>query len=253
MTILDRFRLDDRVAIVTDASSVLGAALAKGLAEAGADLVLAAPRTDGLHEAADIVRRSGRRVLTVPTDITDPGRCTALVEATLDKFRRVDVLVNNAELVSVGPAIGESVHEFRSVIDVNLHGSYWAAQACGRVMQPGSSIVNISSILGITNTGLPQAAYSASKAAIGGVTRDLAQQWGSRKGIRVNAIAPGVFTSAISRKYPKSHIEQLDRRMLLGRTGEPEELASTVVWLASEAGGYVTGQTIVVDGGMTIT
>ena len=165
MTILDRFRLDDRVAIVTDASSVLGAALAKGLAEAGADVVLAAPRTDGLQEAADIVRRSGRRVLTVPTDITDPSRCTALVEATLDKFTRVDILVNNAELVSVGPAIGESVHDFRSVIDVNLHGSSWAAQACGRVMQPGSSIVNISSILGITNTGLPRAAYSASKAS----------------------------------------------------------------------------------------
>ncbi|GAF47137.1 hypothetical protein RW1_038_00580 [Rhodococcus wratislaviensis NBRC 100605] len=118
--------------------------------------------------------------------------------------RGVDVLVNNAELVTVGPAIGESVHGFRSVIDVNLHGSYWAAQACGRVMQPGSSIVNISSILGITNTGMPQAAYSASKAAIAGVTRDLAQQWGSRKGIRVNAIAPGFFTDAISWKYPEA-------------------------------------------------
>jgi len=143
--------------------------------------------------------------------------------------------------------------QFRSVIDINLAGSYWAAQACGRVMQPGSSIINISSILGLTTAGLPQAAYSASKAGIVGLTRDLAQQWGSRKGIRVNAIAPGFFASEMTDQYREGYVESLAARMVLGRTGNSDELAATLVWLASDAAGYVTGQTIAVDGGVTIT
>ena len=106
----------------------------------------------------------------------------------------MDVLVNNAGIGTGYPATRETPEQFRGVIDVNLNGSYWAAQACGRVMKPGSSIVNIASVLGITTAGLPQAAYSASKAALLGLTRDLAQQWGSRKGIRVNGIAPGYFS-----------------------------------------------------------
>jgi NAD(P)-dependent dehydrogenase (short-subunit alcohol dehydrogenase family) len=120
-------------------------------------------------------------------------------------------------------------------------------------MQPGSSIVNISSVLGLTTAGLPQAAYSASKAAVIGLTRDLAQQWGSRKGIRVNAIAPGFFESEMTDAYKPGYIESLKPRVLLGRMGDPIELAATLVWLVSDAGGFVTGQTIVVDGGVTIT
>jgi NAD(P)-dependent dehydrogenase (short-subunit alcohol dehydrogenase family) len=104
-------------------------------------------------------------------------------------------LVNNAGVGTAVPAVRETPEQFRTVIDVNLSGSYWTAQACGRVMQPGSSIINISSALGLTTAGVPQAAYSASKAGIVGLTRDLAQQWGSRKRIRVNAIAPGFFQS----------------------------------------------------------
>ena len=120
-------------------------------------------------------------------------------------------------------------------------------------MQPGSSIINISSILGLTTAGLPQAAYSASKAGIVGLTRDLAQQWGSRKGIRVNAIAPGFFASEMTDQYREGYVESLAARMVLGRTGNSDELAATLVWLASDAAGYVTGQTIAVDGGVTIT
>jgi NAD(P)-dependent dehydrogenase (short-subunit alcohol dehydrogenase family) len=151
------------------------------------------------------------------------------------------------------PATRETPDQFRKVVDVNLHGSYWMAQACGRVMQPGSSIINISSVLGITTGGLPQAAYSASKAAIIGLTRDLAQQWGSRKGIRVNALAPGFFISEMTDNYPPDYLDSQIPRLTLGRLGDPTELAATAVWLASAAGGYVTGQTIVVDGGLTIT
>jgi NAD(P)-dependent dehydrogenase (short-subunit alcohol dehydrogenase family) len=124
------------------------------------------------------------------------------------------------------------------------------AQACGRVMRPGSSIVNISSVLGLTTAGLPQAAYSASKAAVIGLTRDLAQQWTGRKGIRVNALAPGFFESEMTTQYPDGYLESQMARVLVGRAGDPEELAAALVFLVSDAGGYVTGTTLPVEGGM---
>ncbi|TFI41108.1 SDR family oxidoreductase [Rhodococcus sp. 1R11] len=253
MSILDKFRLDGRVVIVTGASSGLGVSFAKAAAEAGADVVLAARRVDKLAQTAALIDRVGGRSLSVATDVVDPDQCTAMVEAAVAEFGKVDVLINNAGVGTAYPATRETPEQFRSVIDINLNGSYWAAQACGRVMQPGSSIVNISSILGLTTAGLPQAAYSASKAAIVGLTRDLAQQWGARKGIRVNAIAPGFFESEMTDSYQPGYLEALAPRMILGRKGDPEELAATAVWLASDAGGYVTGQTIAVDGGVTIT
>jgi NAD(P)-dependent dehydrogenase (short-subunit alcohol dehydrogenase family) len=134
-----------------------------------------------------------------------------------------------------------------------LNGAYWAAQACARVMRPGSTIVNISSVLGLTTAKLPQAAYSASKAGLIGLTRDLAQQWGTRKGIRVNALAPGFFESEMTDEYPDGYLDRMTPRMVLGRIGNPVELAASAIWLASDASGYVTGQTIAVDGGITIT
>jgi len=253
MGILDRFQLNDRVVIVTGASSGLGVAFAQGFAEAGADVVLAARRRDRLDGTAALVTGAGRRALCVETDVTDQAQVQAMVDAAMAEFGRVDVLINNAGVGTAVPAVKETPEQFRSVVDINLNGSYWAAQACGRVMQPGSSIINIGSILGITTAELPQAAYSASKAAIMGLTRDLAQQWAARKGIRVNAIAPGFFASEMTDGYLPGYLESMAPRMLLGRKGDPAELAATAVWLASAAGGYVTGQTIVVDGGVTIT
>ena len=253
MSVLDSFRLDDKVVVVTGASSGLGVAFAQACAEAGADIVLAARRADRLDATADLVRVTGRRAITVVTDVAEPEQCTAMVEAAMAAFGRVDVLVNNAGVGTAYPATRETPDQFRNVISINLNGCYWAAQACGRVMRPGSSIINISSVIGLTTAGLPQAAYSASKAGLIGLTRDLAQQWGSRKGIRVNAIAPGFFVSEMTDQYPSGYLDDLGPRLILGRKGEPEELAATLVWLASDAGGYVTGQTIAVDGGFTIT
>jgi NAD(P)-dependent dehydrogenase (short-subunit alcohol dehydrogenase family) len=251
--VLDKFRLDNKVVIVTGASSGLGVSFAQGCAEAGADVVLAARRIDKLYATSRLVEEAGRRALAVATDVTDPAQCQAMVDAAMAEFGHVDVLVNNAGVGTAVPSTRETPDEFRAVVDINLNGSYWAAKACAKVMQPGSSIVNISSVLGLTTAGLPQAAYSASKAAVIGLTRDLAQQWSSRKGIRVNAIAPGFFESEMTDAYKPGYIESLKPRVLMGRMGDPVELAATLVWLVSDAGGFVTGQTIVVDGGVTIT
>ncbi|WP_395307903.1 SDR family oxidoreductase [Mycobacterium sp. AMU20-3851] len=253
MSVLDLFRLDGKVVIVTGASSGLGVAFARAFAEAGADVALGARRVDKLSDTAELVSAAGRRALPVSTDVADPVSCQALVDATLSEFGKVDVLINNAGVGTAVPATKETPDEFRRVIDVNLHGSYWMAQACGRVMHAGSSVINIASVLGITTAGLPQAAYASSKAGVIGLTRDLAQQWGSRKGIRVNALAPGFFRSEMTDSYKPGYLDAQMPRVILGRTGEPVELAATAVWLASPAGGFVTGQTIAVDGGVTIT
>ncbi|GAA1844635.1 3-oxoacyl-[acyl-carrier-protein] reductase [Pseudonocardia ailaonensis] len=253
MTVLSRFRLDGKVAIVTGASSGLGVAFAQALAEAGADVVLAARRVDRLAETAKLVEDCGVRALAVATDVAVPTDCDAVVAQAMAEFGRVDVLVNNAGVGTAVPSTRETVAEFTKVIDVNLNGCYWMAQACGRVMKPGSSIVNISSILGITTAALPQAAYSASKAGLIGMTRDLAQQWGGRKGIRVNALAPGFFHTEMTEQYPPGYFEQTMLRVPLGRKGDPEELAAALIFLAGDAGSYVLGQTLAVDGGITIT
>jgi NAD(P)-dependent dehydrogenase (short-subunit alcohol dehydrogenase family) len=196
------------------------------------------------------VEQAGRRAIAVRTDVASPEDCSALVDATMAEFGRVDVLVNNAGIGTAVPATRETPEQFRQVIDVNLNGCYWMAQACARVMQPGSSIVNISSILGLTTAGLPQAAYAASKSGLIGLTRDLAQQWTGRKGIRVNALAPGFFASEMTDAYAEGYLESQMPRVLAGRKGEPEELAAALIFLASDAGGYVTGTTLPVEGGM---
>jgi len=251
--ITDLYRLDGKVAIVTGASSGLGVAFAQALAEAGADVALGARRVDRLAETAALVEGAGRKAISVATDVADPEACQALVDAAMESFGRVDILVNNAGIGTAAPATREAPEQFRSVIDVNLNGCYWMAQACGRVMQPGSSIINISSVLGLTTAGLPQAAYAASKAGLIGLTRDLAQQWTGRKGIRVNAVAPGFFESEMTEQYPPGYLEAQQQRIPMARKGDPRELAATVVFLASDAAGYITGQTLPVDGGMTIT
>jgi NAD(P)-dependent dehydrogenase (short-subunit alcohol dehydrogenase family) len=255
MSVVDRFRLDGKVAIVTGASSGLGVGFAQALAEAGADVALGARRADRLTETAATVEQAGRRVISVATDVSKPEDCTALVEATLGELGRLDILVNNAGVSAANPATRESPDEFRQVIEVNLLGAYWMAQACGRVMQPGTSIINIGSVLGFTTDfGLPQAAYCSSKAAIVGLTRDLAQQWSGRKGIRVNAIAPGYFSSEMTDQLPEGYLEGLmQRRTPMGRLGRPDELTGALLFLASDASSYVTGITLPVDGGFLTT
>ena len=250
MTLLDRFRLDGKVAVVTGASSGLGVAFAQALAESGADVALGARRAERLEDTRRLVEAEGRRAVTVRTDVAVPEDCKALVRRAMEEFGRVDILVNNAGIGTAVPASIETPEQFRQVIDINLNGSYWMAQACGRVMKPGSSIVNIGSVLGQTTAALPQAAYAASKTAIIGLTRDLAQQWTGRKGIRVNALAPGFFVSEMTDKYPDGYLERQQQRIPMRRSGEASELCAALVFLASDAGSYVSGVTLPVDGGL---
>ena len=252
--ILERFRLDGTVAVVTGASSGLGVGFAQALAEAGADVALGARRTDRLADVASAVEALGRRAIAVTTDVTDPEDATRLVEQTVDQLGRVDVLVNNAGIGIAVPATRETPEQFRSVLDVNLMGAYWMAQAGARAMQPGSSIINIGSVLGMTSAGLPQAAYAASKSAIVGLTRELARQWTGRKGIRVNAVAPGFFPSEMTDQLPPGYAEDvLERRVPIGRYGRVEEVAAAVVFLASDASSYISGVVLPVDGGVLTT
>jgi NAD(P)-dependent dehydrogenase (short-subunit alcohol dehydrogenase family) len=252
MTVTEMFRLDGRVAIVTGASSGLGVAFAQGLAEAGADLALGARRVERLADTAGLVEAAGRRALTAGTDVADPQACTDLVALAMEEFGRVDILVNNAGIGTAVPATRETPEQFRQVIDVNLNGCYWMAQACGRVMGPGSSIVNIASVLGLIKSYVPQAAYAASKAGLIGLTRDLAQQWTGRKGIRVNALAPGYFASELTAEVPQEKLMQfIGQTSPMARMGVQHELDAALVFLASPASSYVTGITLPVDGGMS--
>jgi NAD(P)-dependent dehydrogenase (short-subunit alcohol dehydrogenase family) len=246
------FRLDGRTAVVTGASSGLGVTIARLLAEAGANVALAARRLDGLERTLELVEGTGRSGIAVPTEVTSPESCAKLVAATVEAFGSVDVLVNVAGIGSAVPALREEPDQFREVMDVNVNGTFWMCQAAARVMQDPASIVNVSSVLALTTAGLPQAAYSASKAAVLALTRDLAQQWTRRRGIRVNAVIPGFYSSEITDTLPDGYLERQTERALSGRIGEHRELAAAVVFLASPAASYITGVSLPVDGGFLI-
>jgi NAD(P)-dependent dehydrogenase (short-subunit alcohol dehydrogenase family) len=254
MGVLDRFNLAGRVAVVTGASSGIGVAYAKALAEAGADVAIGARREAKLQDTTALIEAAGRRGVARRTDITSVEDCQGLIDAAMEAFGRVDILVNNA---GVGgeyhPATEDPPEHFRSMIDLHINGNYWMAQAAGRVMQPGSSVINISSVMALTTAKMPAAGYSAGKAGLLGLTRDLAAQWGE-KGIRVNAIVLGTFPSEQTAHYSANYKRAVIRaRIPIGRFGDPEDAAAAVVFLASDASSYITGVTLPVDGGVLLT
>jgi len=247
---LQAFRLDDKVVVLTGASSGLGVGFARALAAVGADLVLVARRAERLAQLANELESHGSRVITHPADVSSPDQCREVAARAAGEFGRIDVLVNNAGLGTATPASRETPEGFDAVIAVNLNGTFWMAQSCAPHMPSGSSIVNIASVLGHIAPRFPQASYAASKAGVLGLTRDLAQQWSGRKGIRVNALCPGYFASEMTAKADGQLREMVASNSMLGRFGEQPELDSALLFLASPASSYVTGTSLLVDGGM---
>lgn len=249
------FDLSGKTAIVTGGSRGIGKEMAEGLAEAGATLMLCARRSEWLDETIEAFQNRGFNVAGRTCDVSKPDKVQAVVSETVEHFGSVDILINNAGISWGAMPEDMTLEQWQKVLDVNLTGCFLFAQAAGREMlkQSSGSIINIASIAGLTSSanGPFYAGYAASKAGLIGLTRELAASWG-RKGIRVNAIAPGFFHSRLSDAVIDIYERSIQENNIIPRVGEEGELKGVAVFLASDASSYMTGQTIVVDGGMTV-
>ncbi len=253
--IRELFDLTGKTAIVTGGSRGIGVEMAEALAEAGANLMLCARRAEWLDETVAAFRANNYTVEGKVCDVAKADDIQAVVDETVGKFGKIDILINNAG-ISWGAMPEEMpLAQWQKVLDVNLTGCFLFAQAVGREMlkHKSGSIINIASIAGMTSSanGPFYAGYAASKAGLIGLTRELAASWG-RKGIRVNAIAPGFFHSRLADAVIDIYERSIQENNVIPRVGEAGELKGATVFLASDASSYITGQTIVVDGGMTV-
>jgi NAD(P)-dependent dehydrogenase (short-subunit alcohol dehydrogenase family) len=252
---LDRFRLDGRVAVVTGASSGMGVAFAEALAAAGARVALAARRAERLEAVAAGIRAAGGEALPLACDVAREEDVERLVAATAERLGPAEILVNNAGFTTVVPAEDQRLEDWRAHLDVNLTGAFLCAQRFGRGMLEAGrgSIVNVASMLGVVASGqIKQAAYAASKGGMVNLTRELAAQW-ARRGVRVNALAPGWFPTEMTGDMfeDERSMRWMRSRTPMGRGGALDELVGPLLFLASEASSFVTGQVLLVDGGWT--
>ncbi|UCB59038.1 MAG: glucose 1-dehydrogenase [Thermoplasmatales archaeon] len=248
----DLFNLDGKVAIVTGASRGLGKSMAIGLAKAGADVVV----TDilDISEVVEEIEKIGRKSIGLLVDVCNKSSIETMVKETLKKFRRIDILVNNAGILRMGVAESMSKDDWNKVIDVNLSGQFLCSQEIGKQMikQKSGKIINIDSIAGIG--GYSQAvAYNASKAGIISLTKTLAVEW-AKYNINVNAICPGVFATDMTEDFlvNEEFKKNIKNNVPLGRYATPDEIIGTAIYLASKASDYVTGHSLVIDGGWTV-
>ena len=248
------FTLTGQVALVTASSKGIGRACALALAEAGADIILGLRDVSRGKPVVKQIQAMGREVLPVQMDVSRLDEITAAVQAGLKHFKRIDVLVNNAGIGAPNPAEQVTEKDFDDTLNVNLKGTFFTAQAVGRVMigQKRGRIINICSQAGFV--ALPtESVYCMTKAAIAHLTKCLALEWAPHH-ITVNAVAPTFITTPGTRKWldDPDFRDSVRRRIPLGRIGKPEEVAGPVVFLASPAASLITGETIMVDGGWTI-
>jgi NAD(P)-dependent dehydrogenase (short-subunit alcohol dehydrogenase family) len=249
------FDLTGRVAIVTGGSRGLGLEMAEGLAEAGAALMICARREQWLTPAVSALRERGFTVDGALCDIAQPERVQSVVDDTMARHGRIDILINNAGVTWGASPEAMPIEKWHMVLDINLTGTFLFSQAVGRVMlkQQHGRIINVASVAGLhaSVNGPHYAGYAASKAGVMGLTRELAASWG-RDGIRVNAIAPGFFHSRLADPAIPIAEPAIKASSPIARVGAAGELKGVAVFLASDASNYITGQVIVVDGGRSI-
>jgi len=253
MKVQEMFDLSGKVAIITGGGKGIGLKMAEGLAEAGAHVVLCSRKVEKCRQAAEEISRLGVKTLAWPCDVRSTKDIQSVVEQTLEKFGRLDILVNNSGANWGAPAEDYPLEGWQKVVETNLTGVFLFSQIAGRVMigQKNGNIINIASVMGLVGTESEAAdaiAYSASKGALINFTKDLAAKW-AKYNIRVNAIAPGWFPTDMTQWVLEHHGGKLLSHIPMGRFGEGDELKGAVVYLASEASRYVTGIVLPVDGG----
>ena len=256
MNVMELFRLDGKVAIVTGGSRGLGFWMAEALAEAGANVVLCARKLEPCEEAARAIREIGVRSLAVGCDVTDPDAVKTLVEKAVSEFGRVDILINNAGFIWEEPPEKVSLETWNKTLAINATGTFLCSQEAGKQMikQGWGKIINIASISGLASVD-PELSntvpYSAAKGAIVALTRDLARKW-CQYNITVNAIAPGYFATKMSKYLAEHRQPQLMSAIRMKRLGTKDEIKGVAVFLASAAANYITGQILAVDGGIVM-
>lgn len=248
---MTNFRLDGKVALVNGASRGIGQAIAIGMAEAGADVVLAARTISGLDETAAAIGKSGGRAITAPTDVRDFAQVDRMVERTVSEFGRIDILVNAAGVALRQPAVEVTEEDFDTVYATNIRGLTFACAAAGKhfLAQESGRIINIASLASLI--GVPgRALYGSTKGALAQLTKALAVEWGPSN-ICVNAIAPGWIATDFTRTVlaQPDFKDRIELRTPLRRIGVPEDLVGLAVFLASPASSFLTGQLICLDGG----
>lgn len=250
---LDIFKLDGKVAVVTGGSRGFGKAIALALADAGADVVVAARTKSALDEVAAEIQKKGRKSLAIATDMLNKASINAMADETVSKFGKIDILINNAGQGETCPFVKTTEEQWDNILDINLKGYFLTTQAVGKYMVKAKSgrVINISSAMGEAPLGY-MSPYAASKGGINAMTKSLAQEWAGL-GITVNAIAPSYFDTEMNKT---SMTDESISKVIMAKTpvrrwGKTEELVGIIIYLASNASSYMTGSIIALDGGWT--